>query len=130
MSEALTPNIPQHREIVFAFLKKRPDLFGVVEREYSRDLITVEVKERIQKLDDIYQAELYKEVFEARYGFLITIEPIPEKMKRLCKNTRDILRSAGDSIYRFLVIGYFDKEARQFVEWFEENPFENECYWQ
>jgi len=130
LSETLKHNIPQHREIVFAFLKKRPDLFGFVERQYSRDLITVEVKERIQKLDDIYQAKLYKEVFEARYGFLITTEPIPEKMKRLCKNTGDILRSAGDSIYRFLVIGYFDKEARQFVEWFEENPFEKEHYWQ
>jgi hypothetical protein len=131
LSEILKGKIPQHREIVFAFLKKRPDLFGFVEGQYSSDLITVEVKERIEKLDDIYQAKLYKEVFGARYGFLIITEPIPEQIKRLCKNTEDILRSAGDSIYRFLVIGYFDKQAGQFVEWFEENPFEKgESYWQ
>lgn len=129
LSETLKHKIPEHREIIFAFLKKRPDLFGFVERQYSCDLVAVEVKRRIEKLDDIYQAKLYKEVFEARYGFLITIEPIPEEVKRLCKNTVDILRSAGDSIYRFLVIGHFDKEAGQFVEWFEENPFEKECYW-
>jgi hypothetical protein len=130
LSEPLQGKIPPHREIVFAFLKKRPDLLGFVERQYSCDLITVEVKQRIEKLDDIYQAKLYKEVFEARYGFLITVAPIPEKIKRLCKNTGDILRSAGDSIYRFLVIGYFDKQAGQFLEWFEESPFEKgESYW-
>jgi hypothetical protein len=120
LSEPLQGKIPPHREIVFAFLKKRPDLLGFVERQHSCDLITVEVKQRIEKMDDIYQAKLYKEVFEAKYGFLITVEPIPEKIKRLCNNTRDILRSAGDSIHR------------QFAEWFEENPFEiekEESYW-
>src|SRR5215469_9383800 len=77
LSEKLKSKIPPHREIVFAFLKKRPDLFGFVENQYASDLIIVEVKERIEKLDDIYQAKLYKEVFDARYGFLITTQPIP-----------------------------------------------------
>jgi hypothetical protein len=130
LSDKVKGKIPQHREIVFAFLKKRPDLFGFVEGEYASDLITVEVKGRIKTLDDIYQAKLYKEVFDARYGFLITTEPIPEEIKRLCKNTVSILRSSVDSIYRFLVIGHFDKETGQFVDWFEENPFEREHYWQ
>jgi hypothetical protein len=129
LSEKLTGRIPQHREIVFAFLKKRPDLCGFVEGQNSCDFITVEVKKRIEKLDDIYQAKLYKEVFQARYGFLITTEPIPEEVKRLCRNTPDILRSTGDSIYRFLAIGHFDTETRQFADWFEENPFKNEGYW-
>ncbi len=129
LSEKLKGAIPQHREIVFTFLKKRPDLFGYIEGQYSKDLVTVEIKERIEKLDDIYQAKLYKEVFAARYGFLITTKPIPEEIKRLCKSTIDILHSAGDSIYRFLVIGHFDQESGQFVDWFEENPFEKEHYW-
>jgi hypothetical protein len=30
-------------------------------------LITVEVKEKSLKIDDIYQAKMYKEVFGARY---------------------------------------------------------------
>ena len=129
LSEKLKEAIPEHREIVFAFLKKRPDLFGFVEGQYSKELVTVEIKDKIKKLDDIYQAKLYKEVLGARYGFLITTKPIPEEIKRLCKSTMDILHSAGDSIYRFLVIGRFDGESGQFVEWFEENPFEKEHYW-
>ena len=130
LSEMLKRKIPQHREIVFAFLKKRPDLFGFVEGQYSSDLITVEVKERIEKLDDIYQAKLYKEVFDARYGFLIITEPIPEEIKRLCKITMSILHSSVDSIYRFLIIGHFDKETGKLVDWFEENPFDQERYWE
>jgi hypothetical protein len=128
-SEKIKQKIPQHREIVFVFLKKKPDILGFVERQYSNDLITVEIKEKIGKLDDVYQAKLYKEVFDARYGFLITMKPIPEEIKRLCKNTFSILHSSVDSIYRFLVIGQFDKENGQFVDWFEENPFEKESYW-
>lgn len=129
LSERLKKEIPQHREIVFAFLRKRPDFFGFVEGQYGSDLITVEVKDRIEKLDDIYQAKLYKEVFSARYGFLITAEPIPEEIKRLCKNTIDILHSPADSVHRFLAIGQFDQEKREFVDWFEENPFEQDRYW-
>lgn len=53
LSEKLKQKIPQNREIVFVFLKKKPDLFGFVEGQYSNDLITVEIKERIEKLDDI-----------------------------------------------------------------------------
>lgn len=128
LSEKLKGAIPQHREIVFSFLRKRPDLFGFIEG-YSKDFMTVEIKERIEKLDDIYQAKLYKEVFAARYGFLITTKPIQEEIKRLCNSTSDILHSAGDDIYRFLAIGHFDKENGQFVDWFEENPFEKEYYW-
>jgi hypothetical protein len=68
LSETLKRKIPEGREIVFTFLKKRPDLLGFIEGQYSSNFITVEVKEQIKKLDDIYQAELYKEVFDARYG--------------------------------------------------------------
>ena len=89
----------------------------------------MEVKERIEKLDDIYQAKLYKEVFDAKYGFLITADPIPEEIKRLCRATVNILRSASDSTYRFLAIGQFDPENRQFVDWFEKDPFQEEYYW-
>ncbi len=129
LGEKLKGQISPQREIVFAFLKKRPDLFGFVQGQYASDLITVEVKERIEKLDDIYQAKLYKEVFDARYGFLITSEPIPEEIKRLCRATVNILRSASDSTYRFLAIGQFDRENGQFVDWFEKDPFQEEYYW-
>ena len=130
LSEKLKGKIPPHREIVFAFLKKRPDLFGFVEGQFgTSDLITVEVKERLEKLDDIYQAKLYKEVFDAQYGFLITGQPIPEEIKRLCGATFNILHSASDSTHRFLAIGQFDQDNGQFVDWFEKDPFQQEFYW-
>jgi hypothetical protein len=44
----------------------------------QKDLITVEVREKTIGLKDIYQAKMYKEVFNARYGFLPTAEPKPE----------------------------------------------------
>ncbi len=129
LSEKLKASVPHGREIVFAFLRKRPDLFGFLEGQYDNDLVTVEVKDEATKLEDIYQAKLYKEVFGARYGFLITTAAIPEDIKRLCKGNLDIFHSAGDSIYRFLAIGQFDKEKGRFAEWFEENPFEQDQYW-
>ncbi len=128
-SEKLKGKIPQGREIVFTFLKKRPDLLGFVEAQYSSNFITVEVKEQIKKLDDIYQAKLYKEVFDAKYGFLITIEPIPEEIKRLCNSTFSILHSSTDSIYGFLAIGHFDPIKGHFTDWCEKNPFEEDQYW-
>lgn len=129
LSEKLKAKIPQGSEIVFTFLKKRPDLFGFVDRQYTTDLITVEVKEGALRLEDIYQAKLYKEVFGGRYGFLITNAPIPEELKRLCRNIQDVLRSVGDGVHRFLVIGQFDPSQRRSVEWFEGNPFDKEYYW-
>lgn len=129
LSEKLKASIPNGREIVFTFLKKRPDICGFFEGQYAHDLVAVEVKEGAAKLEDIYQAKLYKEVLGAKCGFLITTKPIPEEMRRLCKTTPDILRSVGDSIYRFLAIGEFDPGKRQFVDWFAENPFTQERYW-
>lgn len=130
LSERLKAKIPSNREILFAFLRKRPDLFGFVENQHTSDLITVEVKKRIDKLDDIYQAKLYKEVFDARYGFLIVTDHVPEEIKRLCKNTPSILQSTTDSIYRFLAIGHFDPETGRFADWLDHNPFERTHYWQ
>lgn len=129
LSEKLKAIIPDGREIVFAFLKKRPDLFGYVDGKLSKDLVTVEVKEGAAKLEDIYQAKLYKEVLGAKYGFLITTQPVPEEVKRLCKSTPDILRSVCDDIYRFLAVAQLDKDKNEFVDWFEENPFTQDRYW-
>jgi hypothetical protein len=128
-SEKLKQAIPHGKEIVFQFIKLRPDIAGFVEEQYGKSLITVEVKEKSLTLEDIYQAKLYKEVFEAKYGFLVTLSPIQEELKRLCKGNFDILRSAADSIYRFLAIGQFDKASGEFTDWFEGNPFEQPQYW-
>jgi hypothetical protein len=128
-SEKLKQAIPHGKEIVFKFLQLRPDIAGFVEEQYMKSLITVEVKEKSLTLEDIYQARLYKEVFEAKYGFLVTLSPIQEELKRLCKGNFDILRSAADGVYRFLAIAQFNNASGEFSDWFEENPFEQPRYW-
>lgn len=127
-SERVKAAIPEGREIVFSFLSRRPDILGYVNRAYSKDLITVEVKEKSLTIEDIYQAKMYKEVFGARYGFLITATAIPEALKRLCKQNYQIQHSSHDDIYSFLAIAEFH-HAGGFVEWFEDNPFSKEFYW-
>src|SRR5258708_24120175 len=124
-SERAKAASPAGREIVFSFLRRRPDILGYVNRQYSKDLITVEVKEKSLTIEDIYQAKMYKEVFGARYGFLITATAIPEALKRLCKQTYQIQHSSHDDTYSFLAIAEFHRAAG-FVEWFEDNPFAKE----
>lgn len=127
-SEELKQILPNHREIIFSFLTKRPDITGFVKENFSRDFLIVEIKQKIT-IDNIYQTKMYKELFDARYTFLISLQPIPEEIKRLCKNIYNILHSAQDSIYVFFVLGHFDSEKKNFVDWYEENPFEKETYW-
>jgi len=127
-SERVKAAIPAGREIVFSFLRKKPDILGYVNRQYSKDIITVEVKEKSLAIEDIYQAKMYKEVFGARYGFLITATAIPEALKRLCKQTYPIQHSSHDDTYSFLAIAEFHR-AGGFVEWFEDDPFLKEFYW-
>lgn len=45
-SERVKAAIPAGREIVFSFFRRRPDILGYVDRQHSKDLITVEVKEK------------------------------------------------------------------------------------
>lgn len=71
---------------------------------------------------------MYKEVFGARYGFLITATAIPEALKRLCKQNYQIQHSSHDDTYSFLAIAEFHRAAG-FVEWFEDNPFAKDFYW-
>ena len=61
-----------------------PDIMGFVRRKPSspKELITVEVKDKIIKLKDIFQARLYQEVFKSTLGFLISPEGITEETVR------------------------------------------------
>ena len=86
------------------------------------------MKEKTLKIEDVYQAKMYKQVLGARYAFLVSAAPIPEELKRLCKTTPSVLRSIDDPNYRFLAIAQFHP-AGSFIDWFEQNPFENELFW-
>ena len=127
-SQKIKQKIPQNREIIFSFLKGRgqsPDITGFVQGQYSSDFMIIEIKKEI-KLDDIYQTMKYRDLFDSKFTFLVSIKPIPEEIRRLCKIAFILLNR---SIYQFFALAQFDVENNKFVEWFEENPFEKDIYW-
>ena len=131
LSEQVKRAIPEGKEIVFSFLRQhRPDIIGVIEGEplLSR-LFIAEVKAKSLTLENVYQTKRYKDLLEAKAGFLVTIHPIPEDLRRLCSQNWDILSSASDSAYKFLAICRFDIGTGKFIDWFRENPFQKEHFW-
>lgn len=120
-SNKLKAKIPEHRNLIFHFLKEAPpDITGFIKEQYTTDFFVAEFKKKTLRLDDIYQARKYAELFEAKYALLITTEEIPEELKRLSKIVYSLLSLPG---YRKLTLVRFDEQQEQFVDWFEENPF-------
>jgi hypothetical protein len=85
-------------DIIFSFLPKKasPDLSGFIHSRGSelvltygpsvvQHFITVEVKCRRITPQDIYQAKMYGDLFQAKYALLISTVPIPEEIRRLDK---------------------------------------------
>jgi len=130
--EKILSRVPQHEDIIFSFLKKKnsPDLtefVKLVKNQWATfQFITVEIKNSTIKLEDVYQAKRYADLFRAKYGFLITTKPIPTIMKRLC-NRIPILYIAGTS-YEKLKLAQFNIEKNGIIEnsWFPEPPFFND----
>ena len=120
-SNKLKSQIPDYREIVFQFLKDvKPDITGFIKQNYSSEIIVVEVKDELIKLDHIYQIKKYAELLEARYALLVSTHEIPEEIKRLCKKVYAVLSLPA---YNKITLVHYDKEENQFKEWFEEMPF-------
>ena len=119
-SNRLKSQIPQHRDLIFNFLKEAaPDITGFVKGDYSADFIVVEVKNGALKLDDIYQTRKYAELFDARYAILVSPHEISEELKRLDRLVYSLLSLPG---YKKLTLAQFDT-TEGFSEWFPENPF-------
>lgn len=85
------------------------------------DFITIEIKNEKIKLDDVYQARKYRELFDAHYALLISNEEIPEEIKRLSKTVYTLLSLPA---YKRLTLVHFNEATNSFQEWFEKNPFE------
>jgi len=117
-------------DIVWHFLqerKARPDITGFVKGEYTLDFIVVEVKQSKMELDDIYQLRKYRDLFDAKFAFLASLQPIPGEIKRLHKVRYWLL--ASPSHLQAVVLAHFDEDSTNFVEWYPENPFEKDLYW-
>ena len=112
-------------DIIFAFLGKKasPDLAGFIQGEFGiRDFITVEVKPGKITLQDVYQAKLYGDLFNAKYALLVSPASVPEEIKRLHQNLSVLYRfMSGWRVY----LGQWQDEPNEVVEnnWFPESPF-------
>ena len=123
-SNKLKSQFSEYREIVFSFLKEAaPDITGFIKGEYASDFVIVEVKRESIKLDDIYQARKYAELFDARYGLLISTKEIQDEIKRLSRVVYSLLSLPA---YKTLTIVHYDEESEKFLQWFPRNPFEEQ----
>ena len=127
-SNKLKAQVRSNRDIIFLFLKEAsPDITGFIKREYSSDFVIVEFKKEKIKIDHIYQTRKYRDLFDAKFAFLVSLQPIPEEIKRLHKVEFMLLHSP--SIYRAFALAHFDEKSGNFVEWYPENPFEKDLCW-
>ena len=116
------------QEIIFQFLKKAaPDITGFVGKILLPGFVVVEVKKNRIDLDDIYQLKRYADLFDARFAFLVSLEPIPEEIKRLSSAIPTLLMRP--TYHAAFVLARFDEQINEFVEWFEKNPFLESIYW-
>jgi len=127
-SNKLKAEIRQDRDIIFHFLKEAsPDITGFIKNNYSTDFIVVEFKKGRIKLDDIYQTRKYIDLFAAKFAFLISLEAIPEEIKRLQKVTYELLSTRHYS-YPF-ILTQFSEKTGNFIEWYLKDPFKEDTYW-
>lgn len=121
-SNALKGAIGQHRDIVFYFLREAaPDITGFIRSEYSIDFFVCEIKNEVFKLDDIYQARKYAELFDAKYCLLISPYEVPDELKRLQRVVVPLLALPS---YKNLAFARFDEDLRDLVDWFPRNPLD------
>ena len=119
------------RDIVFSFLgrKASPDLTGFIasvpspwtpsSRINVQDFITVEIKREKIRLQDIYQAKMYGDLFQAKYSLLISPEEIPQEIVRLHQQLFVLYRFMGSW---GLYIGEWDSHDKAIYEWLPESP--------
>jgi len=126
-SDKLKANIGRDRDIIFQFLKEAsPDITGFIED--SSYFIVIEFKKGRIDLKDIYQTKMYRELFNAKFTFLISLEPIPTEIKLLDKSTYFLKAGLLSWTFAF-VLTQFNIQEKEFVEWYPENPFEKDFYW-
>lgn len=87
--------------------KFSPDIMGFMQKsQYSKELITVEVKPDKITIKNISRAKLYQEIFKATYGMLISPKRIPEEIRRFISNRYGIRGN--------IIIAQFDKANNKF----------------
>ena len=127
-TEELKSAIPRDREIIFSFLRSSaPDITGFVRRDYHVDFIVLEFKTRAIRLQDVYQARRYADLFQSKFAFLVSLQPIPEEIRRLHTAVDELL--SFPTIHREFTLLQFRATDNELVGWYPRNPFETDHLW-
>jgi len=135
----LLKSVVRH-DIIFSFLGRKvsPDLTGFIHTEGSKwiplalegpnivkDFITVEIKSGRITLQDIYQAKMYGDLFQAKYALLISLKPIPGEVRRLDERLFFVTFRYMRGWY--LYIGEWNMSANAINEfrWLPRSPFQD-----
>ena len=105
------------QDIVFSFLKtESPDLTGFILRPAAdvrfagtkdvKSFMTVEVKRGKVTLKDVYQAKRYGDLFCAEYALLVSLDPVPEEIRRLHRQLSVLNRFQGLKVRRSKAKGW------------------------
>jgi hypothetical protein len=87
--------------------KFSPDIMGFIQKtQYLKELITVEVKCDKITVQNISRAKLYADIFNAKYGMLISPKGIGEEIKRFISNRYAIRGN--------VIIAQFDEANNKF----------------
>jgi hypothetical protein len=120
-SSMLKMQIPQHRDIIFAFLKGAfPDITGFVIKNHAPEFIVVEFKNGMIKLDDIYQTRKYAELLDAHYALLVSTEEIPAEIIKLSTVVSPYLLALP--AYGRLAFVHLSRDAKSST-WLPDFPF-------
>jgi hypothetical protein len=112
-SEELKETLDDRALSISRVEKLCPDITGFVQKKgFSKDLVTVEVKLGKIRIRDLWQAKLYAEVLNAKYGITISTGKIQEEIKRFLTDRPNILYRQGYN--NQLVVAQFDVENNEF----------------
>ena len=89
-----------------------PDITGFIQKKDSsrKELITVEIKADKIKINHIYRAKMYADVFDARYGLIISPKRLQEEIRRFVKEERYAMLQRYNGSF---IIAQFDQTRNE-----------------
>src|SRR5262245_10827053 len=101
--DTLKATIPSGHDIIFNLLRSsRPDMTGYLTDKFgSKSFMIVKIKLDFLRLEHIYRHRRYTDLFNAPLASLVSLQPIPEELKRLvsvCTRFSTLARGSKRSV--------------------------------
>ena len=90
-----------------------PDITGFIQKKDSsrKELVTVEIKPDRIRINHIYRAKMYADVFDAKYGLIVSPKRLQEEIRRFVKEDRYAMLQRYNGTF---IIAQFDKANNKF----------------